>query len=66
MSEVLVLYPVGREQPSLNLRVPNMSVLQLLPNPTSKVLYLKPIEFGLTLSTKQVVDHLEAGVMHIP
>jgi hypothetical protein len=33
MSEVLVLSPVGRKEPSLNLSVPDMSILQLLPNP---------------------------------
>jgi hypothetical protein len=33
MSEVLVLSPVGRKESSLNLRVPDMSILQLLPNP---------------------------------
>jgi hypothetical protein len=66
MSEVLVLSPVGHEQLSLNLSVPSMSILQLLPNPTSQVLCLNPIEFGLTQSTKQVVDHLVVGVVHIP
>jgi hypothetical protein len=48
MSEVLVLSLVGREQLSLNLSVPSVSVLQLLPNPTSQVLSLNPIEYGLT------------------
>jgi hypothetical protein len=33
MSEVLVLSPVGRKEPSLNLSIPAMSILQLLPNP---------------------------------
>ena len=35
MSEVLVLSPVSRVHPSLNLSIPSMSILQLLPNPTS-------------------------------
>jgi hypothetical protein len=35
MSEVLVLSLVRRVHPSLNLSIPNMSILQLLPNPTS-------------------------------
>jgi hypothetical protein len=48
MSEVFVLSPVGHEQSSLNLSVHSMSVLQLLPNPTSQVLFLNPIELGLT------------------
>jgi hypothetical protein len=34
MSEVLVLSLVSRIHPSLNLSIPNMSILQLLPNPT--------------------------------
>jgi hypothetical protein len=33
MSEVLVLFPVGRKEPSQNLNIPGMSILQLLPNP---------------------------------
>jgi hypothetical protein len=40
MSEVLVLSPVGRKEPSLNRSVPGMSILQLLPNPTRHILYL--------------------------
>jgi hypothetical protein len=35
MSEVLVLSLVNRLYPSLNLSIPNMNILQLLPNPTS-------------------------------
>jgi hypothetical protein len=66
MSEVLVLSPVGREQTSLNLSVPSVSIFHLLPNPTSQVLCLNPIKFGLTESTKQVVDRLVVGVVHIP
>jgi hypothetical protein len=31
--EILVLSPVGCKEPSLNLSVPSMSILQLLPNP---------------------------------
>jgi hypothetical protein len=50
MSEVLVLSSVGRNQPSLNLSVPSVSILQLLPNPTSQVLCLNPIKLGLMRS----------------
>jgi hypothetical protein len=42
MSEVLVLSPVGRKEPSLNLSVPGMRILQLLPNPARQVLCLNP------------------------
>jgi hypothetical protein len=66
MSEVLVLSPVSRVHPSLNLSIPSMSILQLLPNPTSQVLCVNPIEFRLTRSTKQVVECLVVGVEHIP
>jgi hypothetical protein len=66
MSEVLVLSPVSRAHPSLNLSIPSMSILQLLPNPTSQVLCVNPIEFRLTQSTKQLVDRLVVGVEHIP
>jgi hypothetical protein len=66
MSEVLVLSPVCHVHSSLNLSIPSMSILQLLPNPTSQVLYLNPIEFRLAQSTKQVVDRLVVGVEHIP
>jgi hypothetical protein len=38
MSEILILSPVGRKEPSLNLSVPSMSILQLLPNPARQVL----------------------------
>jgi hypothetical protein len=38
MSEVLVLPPVGHKEPSLNLSVPGMSILQLLPNPKRQIL----------------------------
>jgi hypothetical protein len=31
--EIFVLSPVGRKEPSLNLSIPGMSILQLLPNP---------------------------------
>jgi hypothetical protein len=51
MSEVLVLSPVGRKEPSLNLSVPDMSILQMLPNPACQVLCLNPFEFGLTHRT---------------
>jgi hypothetical protein len=63
-SEVLVLSPVGRKEPSLS--VPGMSILQLLSNPARQVLCLNPIEFGLTQITVQVIDRLVIGVMHIP
>jgi hypothetical protein len=45
MSEVLVLSPVGRKEPSLNLSVPGMSILQRLPNPTRQMLCLNPFKF---------------------
>jgi hypothetical protein len=66
MSEVLILSPVGRKEPSMDLSVPSMSILQLLQNPVSQVLFLNPIEFGLTQSTVQEVDHLVVGVEHVP
>jgi hypothetical protein len=66
MSEVLVLSPVIRIHPSLNLGIPNMSFLQHRPDSTSQVLGVHPIEFRLTQSTKQVVDRLVVGVEHVP
>jgi hypothetical protein len=66
MSEVLVLSPVGRIHPSLNLGIPNMSLLQHQPDSTSQVLGVHPIELRLTQSTKQVVDRLIVGVEHVP
>jgi hypothetical protein len=66
MSEVLVLSPVGRKEPSLNLSVPSMSILQLLPNPARQILCPNPFEFGFTQRTVQVVDHLVVGVEHVP
>jgi hypothetical protein len=65
MSEVLVLSPVGRIHPSLNLGIPNMSFLQHRPDSTSQMLGVHPIEHRLTQSTKQVVDRLIAGVEHV-
>jgi hypothetical protein len=65
MSEVFVLYPVGRIHPSLNLGIPNMSFLQHRPDSTSQVVGVHPIELRLTQSTKQVVDHLIVGVEHV-
>jgi hypothetical protein len=47
MSEVL-LSPVSRKQAILNLSIPCVSILQLLPSPKSQVLCLNPIEFRLT------------------
>jgi hypothetical protein len=65
MSEVLVLSPVGRIHPSLNLGIPNMSLFQQQPDSTSQVLGVHPIELRLTQRTKQVVDHLIVGVEHV-
>jgi hypothetical protein len=48
MSEILVLSPVSRIHPSLNLSIPNMSFLQHLSNFTSQALRVHPIEFRLT------------------
>jgi hypothetical protein len=50
MREVLLRSLVGRKETSLNLSVPGISILQLLPNPARQVLCLNPIEFGLTQS----------------
>jgi hypothetical protein len=66
MSEVLILSPVGRIHPSLNLGIPNMSLLQHQPDSTSQVLGVHPIELRLTQSMKQVVDRLIVGVEHVP
>jgi hypothetical protein len=51
MSEVLVLSPVGRKELSLNLSVPGMSILQLLPNLACQILCPNPFEFGFTQKT---------------
>jgi hypothetical protein len=66
MSEVLVLSSVGRIHPSLNLGIPNMSLLQHQPDSTSQVLGVHPIELRLKQSTKQVVDRIIVGVEHVP
>jgi hypothetical protein len=66
MSEVLILSPVGRIHPSLNLGIPNMSLLQHQPESTSQVLNMHLIELRLTQCTKQVVNHLIVGVEHVP
>jgi hypothetical protein len=66
MSEVLILSPVSRIHPSLNLSISYTSLLQHRPNSTRQVLCMHPIEFGLTQSTKQVVDRLVVGVEHVP
>jgi hypothetical protein len=66
MSEVPVLSPVGRIHPCLILGIPNMSLLQHRPNPTSQVLGVHPIELRLTQSTKQVVDRIIVGVKTVP
>jgi hypothetical protein len=65
MGEVLVLSPVGRKEPGLNLSGLGMSILQLLPNPARQVLYLNPFEFKLTQRMVQVVDRLVVGVEHV-
>jgi hypothetical protein len=65
VSKVLVLSPVGRIHPSLNLGIPNMSFLQHRPDSTRQVLGVHPIELRLTQSTKQVVDRLIVGVEHV-
>jgi hypothetical protein len=66
MSEVLVLSPLGRIHASLNLCIPNMSLLQHQPDSTSQVLGVHPIELRVTQSTKQVVDRLIVCVKHAP
>jgi hypothetical protein len=66
MHDILVLSLVGHKESSLNLSIPGMSILQLLPNPTRKVLCLDPFEFGSTQSTVQVVDCLIVGVELVP
>jgi hypothetical protein len=66
MSEILVLSPVSRIHPSLNLGVSNMSFLQHRPNSTSQALRVHPIKFRLTQSTKQVVDRHVVSVEHVP
>jgi hypothetical protein len=66
MSEVLVLSLVGLIHPSLNLGIPNMSLLQHQPNSTSQVLGVYLIELRLTQSTKQVLDRLFVGIEHVP
>jgi hypothetical protein len=45
MSEVLVFSLVGCKEPSLNLSVPDMSILQLLPNPARQILCPNTFEF---------------------
>jgi hypothetical protein len=66
MSEFLVLSPVGRLHPSLNLDIPNMSFLQHQLDSTSQVLGVHPIKLRMTQSMKQVVDRLVVGVEHVP
>jgi hypothetical protein len=48
MSEILVLSLVGRKVLSLNLSVPGMSILQLLPNPARQILCPNPFKFRFT------------------
>jgi hypothetical protein len=66
MCEILVLSPVGRKEPSLNLSFLGMSILKLLANPTRQVLCVNLIEFRLTQSMVQVVNRLVVGVEHVP
>jgi hypothetical protein len=66
MSKVIVLSPVGRKELSLNLSVPGISILQLLPNPACQILCPNPFEFKFTQRTVQVVDCLVVGVAHVP
>jgi hypothetical protein len=66
MSEILVLSPISRIHPSLNLGISNMSFLQHRPDSTSQALRVRPIEFRLSQSMKQVVDRLAVGVEHVP
>jgi hypothetical protein len=56
MSEVLVLSPVGRKEPRLNLSVPDMSILQLLPNPAHQILCSNPFEFRFTQRTVPILE----------
>jgi hypothetical protein len=65
MYEVLLLSPVGRIHPCLNLGIPNMSLLQHRPNSASQVLGVHLIELRMTQSTKQVVDRLIVGIEHV-
>jgi hypothetical protein len=48
MSEVLILSLVGCKEPSLNLSIPGMSILQLLSNLARQILCPDPFEFGFT------------------
>jgi hypothetical protein len=64
ISEVLVLSAVGRIEPSLNLSVPDMSILQLLPNLARQILCPNPFEFGFKQRMVQVVKCLVVGVEH--
>jgi hypothetical protein len=66
MSEVLVLSPVGRKESSLNLSIPGMSILHLLPNPEHQILCPNPFKFRFTQRTVQVVDRHVVGVEHVP
>jgi hypothetical protein len=66
MIEVLLLSPVSRTHPSLNLSISNMSFLQHRPNSTSQAHRVHLIKFRMTRSTKQLVDRLVVGVEHVP
>jgi hypothetical protein len=63
-SEVLLLSLVGRKEPSLDLSVPGMRILQLLPNPARQILCSNPFDFGFTQRMVQVVDRLVVAVKH--
>jgi hypothetical protein len=65
MSEILILHLVGRKQVHLHLIVATMSYLELLPNLARQVLYLNPTEFRFARGTKEIVDCLVVGIMHI-
>jgi hypothetical protein len=66
MCQIFLLAPAGRKEPSLNLSILSMSILQLLPDPACQVLYLNPIELRLTQTTIHVVDPLVVGIEHVP
>jgi hypothetical protein len=65
MSEVLVLSPISRTHPCLDLIVPSMSDFQLIPNLSSQILCLNLIKFRFSKGTKQVLNRLVVGVVHI-
>jgi hypothetical protein len=66
MSEILILSPVGCKEPSLNLSILVMGILQLLPNHARQILRPNSFKFGFTQRMVQVVDRLVVGVEHVP